>query len=114
MSDAKKYTIGFVLSLLATWLAYSIAVGHLVNAHAMIVVLVVLAVIQLVIQLVYFLHFGSPGSKWNMLAFVFMGIVLLIIVVGSLWIMANLDYNMMQRSPDEKNSYMIEQSNKGF
>lgn len=114
MSETKKYTIGFVLSLLLTWIAYSIAVGHVIAPHLIVAVLVALAIVQLVVQLVYFLHLGNRGEGWNVLAFTFMGIVLLIIVVGSLWIMANLDYNMAHGSPEEKKSYMLEQSNKGF
>ena len=39
--------------------------------------------------------------------------MLLIIVVGSLWIMANMNYNM-HMSPEQIKDYMIEQNKKGF
>ena len=38
-----------------------------------------------------------------------------IVVIGTLWIMHNLDYNMgNDMSPVEKEEYMLEQKDKGF
>jgi cytochrome o ubiquinol oxidase operon protein cyoD len=53
-------------------------------------------VIQVLVHLVYFLHLDSKSEGgWNMVAIVFSAIIILIVVVGSLWIMWNLNYNMM-------------------
>ena len=63
----------------------------------MITAIIFLAVVQLVVQLVFFLHLGRERQpRWNLLAFAFMAIVLLILVLGSLWIMNNLNYHMTQ------------------
>jgi cytochrome o ubiquinol oxidase operon protein cyoD len=67
----------------------------------------IIAVIQLVVQLVFFLHLGQ-GNRWKTITFVFAGLVVLIVVVGSIWIMHNLDYNMMHMSPDQMVQYMKE------
>jgi predicted RNA-binding protein associated with RNAse of E/G family len=40
--------------------------------------------------------------------------ILVIVVGGSIWIMNNLNYNMMQMSPTEKTNYMMTQHDKGF
>jgi cytochrome o ubiquinol oxidase operon protein cyoD len=108
-------TAGFLLSLGLTVSAYLVAVGNIKDSVTAVGVLIVLAATQLVIQLVFFLHFGEERRpRWNMWSFVFMGIVLFIIVAGSIWIMYHLNYNMMTMSPDQKDTYMQTQGNKGF
>lgn len=111
----QRYVIGFLSALVLTLAAYGVVVGQVFTGTALIAVIIALAAIQLIVQLVCFLHFGSKGtdSRWHQAAFYMMLIILVIIVGGSLWIMANLNYNMMM-SPEEMDKYMLEQSNKGF
>lgn len=111
----QRYVIGFLSALVLTLAAYGVVVGQVFTGAALIAVIITLAAIQLIVQLVCFLHFGSKGtdSRWHQAAFYMMLIILVIIVGGSLWIMANLNYNMMM-SPEEMDKYMLEQSNKGF
>lgn len=53
------------------------------------------AISQLLVQLIFFLHLGRGSNvRWNILVFLFATLVILIVVIGSLWIMNNLDYNM--------------------
>jgi len=59
------------------------------------------------VQMVFFLHIGR-GSRWKLLTFIFTIIVVGIVVIGSIWIMHNLNYNMMDMSPDEQRQYMSE------
>ena len=63
------------------------------------------AVLQLVVQLVFFLHIGR-GSALKAVTFAFAILVVLIVVVGSIWIMNNLNYSMMRMSPDQMQLYM--------
>ena len=50
------------------------------------------------IQLVFFLHLGMESKPhWNTIAFLFMALVMLVVIGGSLWIMYNLNYNDMPR-----------------
>ena len=106
------YITGFVFSLLLTVLAYLVVVNDIVAAHFIIPAIVVLAVAQLVVQLVFFLHLGRETKpRWNLMAFLFMLLVVFIVVVGSLWIMKNLDYNM---SMPDMDAYMMQQRDKGF
>jgi cytochrome o ubiquinol oxidase operon protein cyoD len=109
-----KYIIGFVLSLVLTIIAYSFATSGSVNTW-MLAILGVLALVQMVVQLIYFLHLGDEtGPRYKLVSFVSMVGILAIIVGGSLWIMQNLNYNMMQMSPDEKSNYMLTEHDKGF
>lgn len=107
-----SYFVGFVLSVLFTILPYLIVVRNLLDGGALLVALAGFAVAQLLVQLVFFLHLGRESKpRWNLMMFCFMLIIVAIIVGGTLWIMHNLDYNMM---PDQMDSYMREQVDKGF
>lgn len=109
-----SYIVGFALAVILTLIAYSVVVAHLLHGGMVIAAIMTLAVVQLMVQLVFFLHLGrGKSAKWNVTAFLFMAIILVIIVAGSLWIMHNLDYNM-QMTPQEMDKYMKQQSNAGF
>lgn len=103
------YIAGFILSVGLTIAAYLLVTKHVYEGWTLIYALVGLAVVQLFVQMFFFLHLGQePKPRWNLGSFLFMLLVLLIIVVGSLWIMHNLNYNMMM-SPDEMNKYVQEE-----
>ncbi len=110
----KHYLSGYLLSVFLTALAFGLvalhaASGHVVFAHPFLAAaLVAIAAVQLVVQMVFFLRLGARGSRrWNLALFIFMALIVAIIVGGSLWIMANLNYNM---TPAQMNEYMINQS----
>ena len=60
------------------------------------VTVMALAVVPIVVHLIYFLHLdGSSAQRWNVMAFLFTLLILAIVVVGSLWVMHNMNANMM-------------------
>ncbi len=91
-----SYTIGFLLSLLLTAGSFGAVMSGVVP-HAMILpAIVVLAVTQLLVQLALFLHLGSaPDQRSNTVIFLLTGMLIAIIVAGSLWVMHNANMNMM-------------------
>lgn len=108
----RQYVVGFVLSIGTTLAAYYVVVTHQPGA---LWIIAGLALLQALIQLYYFLHLGEElRPRLRLWSFIFMGVILLIIVVGSLWIMHHLNYNMMDMSSHEKDSYMMSQKDKGF
>lgn len=108
-----QYVIGFLGSLAITIVAYVLVTQQLMAGFGLLIAIMGLAFLQLVLQLVCFLHLGEErGPRWNLAAFLFMGLVLLIVVGGSLWIMHHLNYNMM--TPQQTDEYMIKQHSKGF
>lgn len=110
-----KYSIGFVLSLLLTLVAYFAVLNSTLAGIMLLVILGVLAVVQMIVQLVFFLHLDTElRPRYKRASFLFMAGILLIVVVGSIWIMQNLNYNMMHFTPDEKELYMRNQLDKGF
>lgn len=106
-----SYVIGFVLSIVTTLLAYFMVVNQLLPKEMLIYAVLAIAVVQLIVQMVFFLHLGQ-GSRWKAATFYFTLLVVLIVVIGTIWIMHNLDYNMMHMSPDQMREYM--QKNQGI
>lgn len=100
-----SYVVGFVLSVAATLLAYFFVVNHVWPKEMLMYVVLGIAVVQLITQAVFFLHIGR-GSNIKIITFLFATLMLLVIVVGSVWIMNSLDYNMMNMTPDQMNLYM--------
>lgn len=90
------YVVGFSVSILLTLASYFIVTQHLLQEEAIAWTLMGLGSLQAILQLVFFLHLGSESKpRWNLIIFTFMLFVLVIIVVGSLWIMSNLNSRMM-------------------
>lgn len=108
----KSYVVGFALSILLTLAAFFVVVYpvslHLAGGTVLVTILV-LAVAQLVVQMLFFLHLGAgAGARWRMgIFFATLGLVI-IVVVGSLWIINHLNYNMML-SPTEMQQYINNQ-----
>lgn len=94
----KSYIIGFVLSILLTIAAFVLIEKRLLTTDSQLYIAVAaLAVIQLIVQVICFLRLNakSVDGRWDLIAFIFTILVIGILVSGSLWIMYNLNYNMM-------------------
>lgn len=90
------YLFGFIISIALTLTAYFTVAEHLLTDNALVITIIVCGIFQACIQLFFFLHVGDEEKpRWNLLVFLFMALVILIIVFGSLWIMKNLTYNVM-------------------
>lgn len=96
LKTLKSYMIGLFLSLLLTFTAFICVGEHLLPNNDLFILITALAIAQLFTQVICFLRLNmSDEGRWNSLAFVFTFIVVFILVGGSLWIMYNLNYNMM-------------------
>jgi cytochrome o ubiquinol oxidase operon protein cyoD len=93
------YTAGLAFALLLTAASFIVSQTHLLWAPGVAVGLCVLAVAQMGVHLVFFLHIGTgPDNTNNVLALAFGVLIVTLVVSGSLWIMANLNSNMMPPS----------------
>jgi cytochrome o ubiquinol oxidase operon protein cyoD len=91
-----SYTIGFALAIVATLASFIVAQTNLIWAPGVPVGLIVLALAQIGVHLVFFLHLGSDrDSTNNILALAFGMLIVLLIIAGSVWIVSNLNSNMM-------------------
>ncbi len=79
--------VGFVLSAALTLAAYFLGSSLWIF---------VLAGTQALVQAVLFLHVGLESKPhWYLISFLFLLLVVVVVVGGSLWIMYNLNYQMM-------------------
>ena len=89
-------TIGLLLAVILTATSFWVANTSLLWAPGISLGLVVLAIAQMGVHLVFFLHITTgPDNTNNVLALAFGVLIVTILVAGSLWIMANLNDNMM-------------------
>jgi len=94
--STKSYLIGFALSVVLTLASFGVVMSGLVPHDLMMPGIIVFGVAQLVVQLVCFLHMGtSPSQRSNLAIMLFTLLILAIVVVGSLWVLHNMNVNMM-------------------
>jgi cytochrome o ubiquinol oxidase operon protein cyoD len=90
------YLVGLGLAVLLTATSFFIAGTDLVWQPSIPVALIVLAIAQMGVHLVFFLHITTgPDNANNVLALAFGLLIVFLVIGGSLWIMANLNHNMM-------------------
>ena len=90
------YLVGLGLAILLTATSFFVAGTDLVWQPSIPVALVVLAIAQMGVHLVFFLHITTgPDNTNNVLALAFGVLIVVLLMGGSLWIMANLNHNMM-------------------
>jgi cytochrome o ubiquinol oxidase operon protein cyoD len=95
-SGAGIYTVGLVLALILTAMSFWVANTSLLWAPGIPLGLAVLAIAQMGIHLVFFLHITTaPNNTNNVLALAFGVLIVTLVVAGSLWIMGNLNEQMM-------------------
>src|ERR1700722_18754434 len=88
----KSYVIGFLASLLLTAASFSLVITKILSGQLLIFTIFGLAIVQAIVQLLFFLHVGQEAKpRWESLVFYFMVLVLLIVVIGSLWILFDLN-----------------------
>jgi cytochrome o ubiquinol oxidase subunit IV len=91
-----SYLIGLGLATLLTVVSFFIAGTTLVWGPSIPVALAVLAMAQMGVHLAFFLHITTgPDNLNNVMALAFGVLIVFLLIVGSLWIMAHMNHNMM-------------------
>ena len=92
----RGYLIGLGLSVAATVVAFYLSGTSLVWQPSIPAALIVLAIAQIGVHIVFFLHITTrPDSMNNVMALTFGIFVVFVLIVGSVWIMTNLNDNMI-------------------
>jgi cytochrome o ubiquinol oxidase operon protein cyoD len=95
-SGARGYVIGLGLALLLTGASFALLRTNLLWGPSIPAALIVLAIAQMGVHLVFFLHITTgPDNTNNVLALAFGVLIVGLVVIGSIWIMAHLDHNML-------------------
>ena len=91
-----SYLIGLGLATLLTAASFFVAGTTLVWAPSIPVALVVLAIAQMGVHLVFFLHITTgPDNTNNVMALAFGVLIVLVLIVGTIWVMTTMNHNMM-------------------
>lgn len=94
-----SYVVGFILSLIYTFIPYFLVVNEMLTGTTLLLVILGIAVLQMAIQLFFFLHLGrGPKPLYNVVFFFATAGVIVLTIGASLFIMDNLYRNM---TPDE-------------
>lgn len=102
----KSYVVGFILSLVFTAIPYYMVVNQTVTGTLLLTTILAFAFLQMAVQIFFFLHLGrGPKPLYNVGFFAGTFGAILVVVVGSVYIMSHLHYNM---TPDEKTMKLVE------
>lgn len=89
------YVVGFVLSLVFTLIPYYLIVQKTFSARMLLIWIVGFAFLQMAVQLIFFLHLGREKKPhFNLFFLISTGGIILMVVVGSIWIMSHLMHGM--------------------
>jgi cytochrome o ubiquinol oxidase operon protein cyoD len=95
LSETVSYIVGLGLALVLTGISFWVASTSALWGPGVAVGLVVLAIAQMGVHLVFFLHITSgPDNTNNVLALAFGVMIVLLVMIGTIWIMAHMNANM--------------------
>lgn len=91
------YLTGVVLCVVLTLISFWTVLGNQLSRGQILTVIYLSAIAQFFVQLICFLRVNTQThqGRVNVMTLVFTGVVLLTVVAGSLWIMWNLNYYMV-------------------
>lgn len=92
----RDYLIGFFLSVVLTAIPFWLVMSKALPAGSTSVIVIAFAVVQILVHMVFFLHMNSKSENgWTLLAAIFTFVLVVITIAGSLWVMYNMNANMM-------------------
>jgi cytochrome o ubiquinol oxidase operon protein cyoD len=97
------YVKGFIFSVVLTAIPFALVMTRVISSNqTTVMIILVLALMQVLVHLKYFLHITVKGeSGWNILSLLFTTVLVVIMFSGSVWVMYNLNHNMMPMVPTE-------------
>lgn len=93
----RSYIVGFVASLVLTIIPFWVVMsGAKINLALALLVIFGLGAVQIMVHVSYFLHVTVKAEDgWQAMSLIFTGIILVIVLAGSIWVMFHLHENMM-------------------
>ena len=94
-ASVRGYMTGFVLSVILTAIPFWLVMAQAMDSkNATIAIILALGAVQIVVHVVYFLHMDARAEAgWNLMSFLFTATLILVILIGSIWIMFHLHEN---------------------
>ncbi|WP_422667362.1 cytochrome o ubiquinol oxidase subunit IV [Buchnera aphidicola] len=92
----KSYILGFLFSIILTLIPFYFSIEKIFSSKTNHIIIIFCAITQILIHFIYFLDLNfSIEKRWNIVSLLFIMIIIFIILFGSIWIMNNLNNNMM-------------------
>lgn len=93
----RGYVVGFLLSVVLTAIPFWLVMGKVLPSPTVTsAVILAFAAVQVVVHMVYFLHLNAKIEQgWSLLALIFTGVLVVIMMAGSIWVMHHLNTKMM-------------------
>ena len=97
------YLKGFLFSVVLTAIPFALVMAGGFESRALTgFIVLACALVQVLVHMVYFLHMNTKSDGgWNFVAAMFTIIVVVIMLSGSLWVMHNMNTNMMPQMNHE-------------
>lgn len=91
------YTAGMIACVALTLLSFWVVMNGGYSQSTTFAIIFSSACVQFIVQLICFLrlNISTEQGQMNVIALVYTGVILLSVIIGTLWIMWNLGYNMM-------------------
>jgi|SaaInlStandDraft_7_1057024.scaffolds.fasta_scaffold332576_1 cytochrome o ubiquinol oxidase subunit IV len=91
------YFTGFILCVVLTFIPFYTVIYKIAAREVLLAILVVTAIAQFFVQVLCFLRLNNrtEQGRTNVLSFIIAWVLVLVVIVGSIWIMNNLNYFMM-------------------
>jgi cytochrome o ubiquinol oxidase operon protein cyoD len=107
------YLTGFLLSVVLTAIPFGLVMtGVIADARITAGLITAMALVQIIVHMVYFLHMSTKSEDgWTMMALIFTVIMVVIAISGSLWVMYNMNVNMMPQ--DQPKTHMQMETTSG-
>lgn len=89
--------LGFALAVVLTLVPFVLVMSEIEMDRTLLIGIIMgLGAVQIIVHLVYFLHVNAKAEQgWTLAATAFSVVILGIVLVGSLWVMHNMNENMM-------------------
>ncbi|WGS66209.1 cytochrome o ubiquinol oxidase subunit IV [Enterobacteriaceae bacterium ET-AT1-13] len=94
--SVKNYLFGFIISVILTTIPFILIKYEFLNIKINTFIIIIMAILQIITHFKFFLHLNTSNQeKFNLITLIFTLIVILILIFGSIWIMFNLNKNML-------------------
>lgn len=97
--ERRSYVYGAAIALALTLLAFAILRWKMLPPGALVGAIGILAIAQMIVHFRFFLHIRLKRNRSDLHLVAFTGLILLIMVAGTVWIMSSLAVRMTMTMP---------------
>lgn len=95
-ATTQGYVIGFALSVVLTAIPFWLVMAKVLPSSLTAPIILAFAGVQMIVHMIFFLHMNAKvEGGWSLLALLFTGALVVILLSGSIWVMYNMNANMM-------------------